>query len=170
VSRKTYLLPLIVAAAFIAVVLAIPYLIEGRLPSPLHLWNLGIFGSVAKYLFSFVGVWVTYKFSKSFIETSYEHGHVGETWLSELKQYLLCIGSCALIAFGVALTLGTHKEDADPVLGGGTTVVDFEPTNDERIRKGLVFFFCLSVPAMCGMHESLGELRKKRSADDPHAK
>jgi hypothetical protein len=50
-----------------------------------------------------------------------------------LKHYLIGIGVCGFIALGSAYYLGTHREDADPVFGGGEVVVDYEPTNDQRI-------------------------------------
>jgi len=101
---------------------------------------------------------MTYLFSKSFIEVS----RVGDTWLSELKHYFIGIAACAFIALGSAYYLGTHREDGDPVLGGGKVVVDYEPTDDQRTRYGVVLFLCLSVPAMFGIHEALQELRYKR--------
>ena len=155
-NRKN-VLSLLVIAGVVAVALVIPYLLTNQIPSFAHLWKLGIVGSVVKYLLSFVGVWLTYHFSKFWITD----GRVEDNLLSELKQYLLCIGVCGLIASCSGYYLGTHKEN-DDYLGGGDRVVDYEPTGDERIRHGLVFFFCLCTPALFGMHEALTELRYKR--------
>jgi hypothetical protein len=152
------ILTLFVTASVIAVAFAMPFLVANRTPSLVHLWRLGFVWSVAKYLLAFFGVWATHHFSKSFIEVS----RVRDTWQSELKHYLIGIGFCGVIASGAGYELGTHREDADPVFGGGEIVVDYNPTDDQRIRHGLVFFFGLCIPALFGMHEALAELHYKR--------
>jgi hypothetical protein len=136
------------------------------MPSLTHLWRLGIVWSVAKYLLCFVGVWVTHLFSKSFIEVS----SVSDSWQSELKHYLIGIAACGFIALSSAYYLGTHKEDDDPVFGGGDVVVDYQPTDDQRLRHGFVFFFCLCIPAIYGMHDALQELRYKRRKESAAAR
>ena len=152
------ILALLVAGGVVAIVLAIPYLLTNHIPSFVHLWKLGIFWSVAKYLLSFVGVWFTYILGKSFIEVS----RVGDSWQSELKHYLIGIGVCGLLALVSAYYLGTHTEGADPMFGGGEVVVDYKPTDGQRIRHGLIFFFCLCIPALYGINNALQELRYKR--------
>jgi len=109
-----------------------------------------------RYLISFVGVWLTYWLAKIAVEVS----PTRENWLGEVTQYLLCIGACAFIAFGLAIALGTHQEDSDPVLGGGGyTVVDYEPTKDERSKHALVVFLCLAILALYGTSKALQESR-----------
>jgi hypothetical protein len=157
---QRYWLPLIVVIAISTVTMAIPYLLVGRPMSPSHLWKLGIVGSTAAYIFSFVGVLLTFLFGKTLVEQS----RVGENWISEVKAYLICVGVCGLIAVGVARALGTHQEDADPVFGGGETVVDYKPTEDQRIRHALTWFFCLCVPSICGIYISFREKQQRRIA------
>jgi hypothetical protein len=158
VKQKSNLIFLISVAAIIVVASGITYMLFKHMPSLAHLWKLGIVGSVAKYIFSFVGIYLTHLFAKSFIEVS----RVEETWLSELKHYLICIGACGAIAAVAGDRLGTHTEDDDPYFGGGEVVVDYEPTDDQRVRHGLIVFFCALIPALHGVNQGLSELRAKR--------
>jgi hypothetical protein len=44
--------------------------------------------------------------------------------------------------------LGTHKEGGDSIFDSGETVVDFEPSDKERLRAGLeAFLICLPAAA-----------------------
>src|SRR5438876_4195415 len=164
-NNKSALVAWITAAAALGALVALLYLLEGHLPTPARVWRLGVFGAALRYFFAFVGVWLTYVFAKSFVQVS----PAREDWLGELKQYLLCIGACALLAYGSAVILGTHQEDSDPVFGGGETVVDYEPTQDERSRHGLIAFLCLSIPALYGTHEALQESRARRRSSNASA-
>jgi uncharacterized BrkB/YihY/UPF0761 family membrane protein len=65
VSNKALIFWITVAAG-IAAVVALSYLREGQVPSPTRVWKLGAIGAALKYLLSFVGVFVTYRFAKSF--------------------------------------------------------------------------------------------------------
>jgi uncharacterized membrane protein len=130
----------IVGVVVLLMAVATVYLFEDRMPSFAHLWKLHVVGSAVTYLLSFFGVWITYVFAKSFVEAN----SFGESWLSRVKHYLLCVCACALIAWFCALTLGTHQEDQGL---DSATVVDYQPSNDERTRHALVAFLCLLVPA-----------------------
>jgi hypothetical protein len=157
VSNKALIFWITIAAG-VAAVVALLYLLEERVPALSEVWKLGAIGAALKYLLSFVGVWVTYLFGKSFV-------HVGPTpqnWLGELKLYLICVGACALLAYFLGAQLGTHQEDVDPVFGDGETVVDYVPTKEQRSRHGLVVFLCLIIPAVYGIHGGIQEAREKR--------
>ena len=69
---------------------------------------------------------------------------------------------CAFLACYLGTNLGTHQEDADPVFGGGETVVDYVPTKEQQSRHGLFVFLCLIIPAVYGIHGGIQEAREKR--------
>ena len=48
--------------------------------------------------------------------------------------------ACGVIAFLAWGSYGTHREDVDPLFGGGEILQDFEPTSQERNKHGLVIF------------------------------
>jgi hypothetical protein len=160
VSNKNALIFWITAAAVVAAAVALLYSFEEQLPSPTHVWKLGALGAAAKYLFSFVGVLLTYLAGKSFVQVS----PTPQSWLGELKLYLISVGVCALVAGVLGAELGTHKEDVDPMFGGGETVEDYVPTPEQRSRHGLVVFLCLVIPAVYGIHSGIQEAREKRTA------
>jgi hypothetical protein len=163
VSNKALIFGITVAAG-VAAVVALLYLLEGRVPSPNHVWKLGALGPATRYLLSFVGVFMTYLFAKSFVLVS----PTPQTWLGELKLYLICIGACALLASITAARLGTHEVDVDPVFGDGETVVDYVPTTEQRSRHGLIVFLCLIIPAVYGIHGGIQEAREKRRISTAH--
>jgi hypothetical protein len=68
-------------------------------------------------------------------------------------NYLTVLGLCALLSLGAWASYGIHSEDADPLYGGGETVIDFEPTDNERNEYGLTMFFSLSIPALYGVYK-----------------
>ena len=76
------------------------------------------------------------------------------------RDYKGSLGECCLLVFYVACvlsvvswaTLGTHTEDADPLFGGGETVLDFVPTHYERDQVGAGLFFDLLLPALLGAY------------------
>ena len=157
-NNKNSLIVCITAAAILLSIFGLLYLLDEGVVSPARLWRLDALSATWRYLLSFVGVWLTYIFSKSFVAVS----PAPETWGGELKHYLICVAACGFIAYGSAVTLGTHKEDSDPVFGGGETVVDYEPTQDQRTKHGLVAFLCLCIPALYGTHHGLQEEKDKR--------
>jgi hypothetical protein len=109
-------------------------------------------------LLAFVGVFLTYLFAKSFVQVS----PAPQSWLGELKLYLICVGACALLGSFLALNLGTHQENEDdPIFGDGETVVDYVPTKEQRSKHALVVFLCLVIPAVYGIHGGIQESREK---------
>jgi hypothetical protein len=54
-----------------------------------------------------------------------------------------------------ASTLGTHREDMNPIHGGGDTIVDFEVTIQQQIKHGLWALTALLIPALMGTHKGL---------------
>ena len=67
------------------------------------------------------------------------------------KAYLYALGASAFFAWMSWKHYGTHVEDADPVWGGGTEVIDFEPSDAERNRQGLFMFTVLSALSVTGV-------------------
>ena len=62
-------------------------------------------------------------------------------------------GACILAVMSWA-NYGTYTEDADPLFGGGRTVVDFVPTEVERSLVGSRLFMDLLVPGLLGTYLS----------------
>jgi uncharacterized membrane protein HdeD (DUF308 family) len=64
-----------------------------------------------------------------------------------------------LVSIGLAVfssvMLGTHVEGSDPIYDGGDTVVDYEPTNEQRVKRGLFTFTLLVVPILIGIYKGL---------------
>jgi hypothetical protein len=84
---------------------------------------------------------------------AYLAGHwVGLRDKAKWYNYVAVLGVVALISLGLWATYGTHTEDADPLFGGGETVVDFEPSDKQRNEHGLTMFFVLSIPALYGVY------------------
>ena len=71
--------------------------------------------------------------------------------------YAACVIS-ALVWAGY----GTHTEDADPLFGGGTTVIDFVPTTTERNLVGATLFVRLFLPALLGTYLSRRAIERQR--------
>jgi hypothetical protein len=87
---------------------------------------------------------------------------------SKLQVCLCAIALSGALAFFSWTNYGTHVEDADPVFGGGTEVVDFEPTGAERNRHAVEIFAIASALTLTGSFVGLRE-RDKRLAGDPSA-
>jgi len=89
-------------------------------------------------------VWFTYLLAKSFVHVS----PTPQSWLGELKLYLICVGACAVLAWFLGTELGTNTENQDdPIFGDSETIVDYVPTNEQRSTHALVVFLCLVIPA-----------------------
>jgi hypothetical protein len=121
------------------------------------LWKLGALGPAARYLLAFVGVFSTYFVAKGCVHV---HGSP-QSWLGELKLYLICVGVCAVSASLGDERLGTHKEDVDPMFGDGEIIEDYVPTKEQRSNHALVVFLCLVIPATFGIHSGIQEVREK---------
>lgn len=75
----------------------------------------------------------------------------------KFQAYLYALVISAFLAFMSWGSYGTHVEDADPLYGsGGTTVVDFEPTDEERRQHAFKMFTICSVLTLIGTHAGLG--------------
>jgi len=73
------------------------------------------------------------------------------------------LGVIALISLGLWASYGTHTEEADPLYGGGETIVDFEPTDKERNEYGLTWFFTLTIPALYGLYKKQKDVDHDRN-------
>lgn len=69
---------------------------------------LGVFGK-------FFWVYISYSVARNMTVE-----RTGPKW----KAYLSALGVCAAISCVVWVSYGTHREDADPLFGGGEVVVD----------------------------------------------
>lgn len=72
-------------------------------------------------------------------------------------RYLTVLGVVAFLSLTLWSSYGTHTEDADPLYGGGETVIDFEPADKKRNEYGLTLFFSLSIPALYGVYKKQQE-------------
>jgi hypothetical protein len=95
----------------------------------------------------FLVIAIAYLASKKLAEDLLRHKPIWE--------YMLWVFySATVIALVVWSGYGTHTEDADPLFGGGTTVVDFVPTEVERDLVGSRLFLDLLIPALLGAYLS----------------
>ena len=94
----------------------------------------------------FVTVAIAYYVSKRLFES-------GDNGKWPLWQCYLHVfyGACVL-GLVVWAGYGTHVEDADPLFGGGTTVIDFVPSEIERDLVGSRVFFDVLMPALVGAY------------------
>src|SRR3990172_4560612 len=79
--------------------------------------------------------------------------HFSSLYKQQWRNYLTVLGLIGGLAVVVWANYGTHLEDADPLSGGGTTVVDFEPTDKERNEHALKIFMALAIPALVGVYK-----------------
>ena len=74
---------------------------------------------------------------------------------SPFKAYGNVVVVAAILAFLQWHRYGTHREDMDPVHGGGTVVVDFEPTSKERDQRGFFIFSIIATVGSVGVYRGL---------------
>jgi len=79
--------------------------------------------------------------------------YMGNQYKPKWINYLAVLGIIAFFSLILWSSYGTHTEDADPLFGGGETMIDFEPTKKERNEYGLTMFFVLSIPALYGIYK-----------------
>jgi len=95
----------------------------------------------------------------AFVVVLYQFGKQAATiYPQRWRNYATLFGAAVVLALAFAGSYGTHSEDADPVRGGGRTVVDFVPTTEERAEQGLVALLVLVIPSFLGLaagHERL---------------
>jgi hypothetical protein len=83
--------------------------------------------------------------------------NMGNKYKPKWINYLAILGVIAIVSLICWSSYGTHTENADPLYGGGDTVVDFEPTDNERNEHGLTLFISLSIPALYGIYKKQQE-------------
>jgi hypothetical protein len=94
----------------------------------------------------FMAVWVicmAFDFSKKTAADSKSSASV---------LYLKALFWCAVIAALAAYSMGSHYEDADPLFGGGTRVIDYVPSDQQRTERFWWLFLILISPAASGIH------------------
>jgi hypothetical protein len=65
---------------------------------------------------------------------------------------ICALGILLFLSYFLAVGLGTHTEDADPLYGGGETVVDYEVSDKERFEYGISIFLELTIPSLIGLY------------------
>jgi hypothetical protein len=81
----------------------------------------------------------------------------------KVQVYLRAIGASVLLGFAAWALYGTHVEDADPLFGGGTEVVDSTPTDTQRNRYGVTAFMVVAVLTLSGAFVGLRDRDPKQS-------
>lgn len=97
----------------------------------------------SKIFIAVVIFWIYYVAKLFFSSTLHE----------KIGNYSKGLGAAFVIAIISWSSYGTHKEDADPLYGGGYTVVDFVPTKKERNEHGLFVFFITLIPIWYGTYK-----------------
>lgn len=82
---------------------------------------------------------------------------------SPFKAYGNVAVIAAILAFLQWSTHGTHREDVDPLHGGGTVVVDFEPTSEERNQHGFFIFSIIAIVGSVGVYRGL---QKRKACEE----
>jgi hypothetical protein len=90
-----------------------------------------------RYFLAAGWIWIAFRFSLL----------LRQEYHSKTKAFVATLGASLLLAFIGWSVMGTHVEDADPVMGGGEVVVDYEPTHARRTETGTLIFFITFVPA-----------------------
>jgi hypothetical protein len=79
--------------------------------------------------------------------------HFADVYKQGWRNYLLIFYGVGILTIVAWAGLGTRTENADPVYGGGDTVVDFVPSNTERSNHAVTVFLSLGIPALYGMYK-----------------
>jgi hypothetical protein len=82
------------------------------------------------------------------------------------EVFLRAVFAAAVLALAAWSLYGTHIEDADSLYGGGTEVVDFEPTDAERNMHGITTFTIMTVLILTGTFLGLRDRDEKQPASD----
>jgi drug/metabolite transporter (DMT)-like permease len=93
-------------------------------------------------------IWIAFRGGRE----AYQH------YRSRFKAFLLILAVSLGLAFLSRTNLGTHVEDADPVMGGGDVVTDYEPTDAQRNKAATLTFLLSFLPAfvsLLGRNESM---------------
>ncbi len=93
-------------------------------------------------LFQVLGIYLVFTFARHLASNS-----TGPKWKA--------FGWAISVSFGLAFlgwaNYGTRIENSDNLYGGGETVTDFVPTDQERNHHGLFTFTILVVPTLLGV-------------------
>jgi len=76
------------------------------------------------------------------------------------KAYFWSLIGAAILGWMAHGNLGTHREDDDPLFGGGQVVEDFDPTPEQRSYAGWRVFFISLIAFSIGVSRSEGPSRK----------
>jgi len=90
-------------------------------------------------------------------------GLTRESRVPAWRAYSVALIFSLVIGYMSAVDYGTHREDTDPLYGGGETVVDFQPTERERWEHGLQLFEYAACASCVGVW--LG-LKQRKSISD----
>lgn|SRR3989344_4865382 len=104
-----------------------------------------IFNQVISHLVA--GIVVLFAFGSGRFVCEYNHG-------AKVKSIFQVLGGILLLTLVMWGNYGTHREDADPIYGGGEIVYDFEPTERQRNDYGIEIFLTLTIPAVIGIYHA----------------
>ena len=93
-------------------------------------------------LFQVLGIYLVFTFARHLASNS-----TGPKWKAFGWAVFVSIG----LAFLGWANYGTRIENSDPLYGGGETVIDLEPSDQERNHHGLFLFTILVVPTLLGV-------------------
>lgn len=96
-------------------------------------------------LMVFGAIYASYEFSKNTAKTSLSLTPI---------LYFKALFWCAVVAGLCAYSMGSHYEDVDPLFGGGTKVIDYAPTTEERAESFWWLFLILTLSSLCGIHKA----------------
>lgn len=111
--------------------------------------------SALSLLFRVCLIYMVFLFSKTTSESS-----INPAWKIYFKTILIVV----CIAFYVAYSYGEHVEGGDdfyPMWGENSVVEDFEPTDQQRGKKGLYVFTVLIIPCIIGVYEGIKKRKIK---------
>lgn len=108
------------------------------------------FWQALSYFAAFGWMWIVFRFARHSVD---EHA-------SKLKVFGVVLATSAAFAFFSWSSLGTHVEDADPVMGGGDVVTDYK-ANAERNKDATIMFLLTFVPGVA----ALAKEDKRKSSD-----
>lgn len=158
------ILALVLSATFIAGICAILFPTDNPKPKYRAWLLVAIPGSLIVYSLKLLGLDLELVFIEAFqislaMVVAYFGYSAGTHFFNNEKkdvQTLLFQGflGCAVIALASAEGLGTHREDADPLRGGGEVVVDYEPSDTERQEAGSRLFVLTFVPFVLGVRSA----------------
>jgi hypothetical protein len=89
---------------------------------------------------------------------AYRHYH------SRFKAFLLILTISLGLGFLGRSNLGSHVDDADPVMGGGDVVTDYEPTDAQRHKAATLIFLLSFLPASVSLLERNESTRRREGS------